>query len=131
MSVSRHDSKREKVMIGKRSLYNSEIQFDRTKPKALSVLDHLKTKVRRNRLSKHKSFDLSDGASIENLSESIISNNNKQIIEDSSEHNIKKPTVSFQYPLDSTMLTNLTETKPKEHKIETNHHHQTSKLHIL
>ena len=62
--MSRHDHEDSKAQVDDKPLQNGDLQHENSHHKSLSVLDHLKMKVRRKKLAKLNS---SDDASSEKL----------------------------------------------------------------
>ena len=87
-SMSHHHRDTEKQTADEKPLRRRHSHHDHSHLKASTVIDHLKTKVRRRRLSKHGSVELSDAMS--NQSENTTSNSN------TSEPTYYRPTTTME-----------------------------------
>ncbi|CAF1135138.1 unnamed protein product [Rotaria sp. Silwood1] len=105
----RHDHNREKPMVEEKSIHRHESHHGRLNRKSTLIIDQLKTKVKRKRLSKQDTLDLYDETLNQNINGNINNNNNKQSEPNHHEYQHKETSTVIHTQSTIPSITNLKE----------------------
>jgi hypothetical protein len=127
--MSRHTHDDESQMAGDKTVHRRHSHIGHLSLKPATVIDHLKTKVKRSRISKTASVDIPDFILTNNTNGNINNNNNnnKQSSQDHHEIVFDKPFTSTRiYPISSLPTSSSIQESTGDNDIE--YHDENSML---